>query len=328
MRYRAMIVAAVLLAGAAAPLPMRVIAPLPLTPAGATPSPVLPEVSAWAFPEHRAVPPVGGWDNVTPNHVPGSTRGYTTAQLHDLQHAVDWFPERHPPMPPVVAAGHAPDVKACGFCHQPDGNGRPENASLAGLPVAYIERQVAAFADGSRRAAMPGWLPTAMMTATAHAASPAELHAAAVYYNGLHFSSSVRVVETPDVPRVEARSFILALVAGGGREPTGERIVETPVDFERFERRDPTSNYVAYVPPGSLARGSVITARAGCAGCHAGMMQQWGAGRSPSYIFRQLLAFKTGARHDAGAAPMAAVAAQLTPPDMIAAAAYWASLKP
>lgn len=138
----------------------------------------------------------------------------------------------------------------------------------------------------------------------------------------------MRVVATPDVPRAEARSFVLVPVAGGGREPTGARVVETPIDFDRFERRDPTSGTIAYVPPESLARGAAITARIGCSACHGAGMKLWGAGRSPSYIFRQLLAFKTKARHDAEAAPMTAVAAQLTPSDMVAVAAYWASLKP
>lgn len=182
MRQRAMIGAALLLAGAAARLAGATppITASPVTPSIAAPSIVTPSIVAWAFPGRRGGPPPGGWDTVAPIHVPGSVVSYTAAQLRDLQHTVDWFPARHPPMPLVVATGRAPEVKACGFCHQPDGNGRPENASLAGLPVAYIEQQVAAFADGTRRAAMPDWSPTAMMAAIARAASPAEIHAAAI----------------------------------------------------------------------------------------------------------------------------------------------------
>ena len=80
------------------------------------------------------------------------------------------------------------------------------------------------------------------------------------------------------------------------------------------------------MPPGSIARGAVVAERLGCLECHSGMLNGWGPGRSPSYIVRQLLAFKTGARNDAAAQPMREVTAQLSEPEMIDAAAYLASL--
>jgi hypothetical protein len=43
-------------------------------------------------------------------------------------------------------------VFACGFCHLPNGLGRPENSSLAGLPASYIVQQVADFKSGARKA--------------------------------------------------------------------------------------------------------------------------------------------------------------------------------
>jgi cytochrome c553 len=52
------------------------------------------------------------------------------------------------------------------------------------------------------------------------------------------------------------------------------------------------------------------------------------AGRSPSYLLRQLLAFNTGTRSSAAGAPMRAVATTLTLADMIAAAAYAGTLTP
>ncbi len=52
------------------------------------------------------------------------------------------------------------------------------------------------------------------------------------------------------------------------------------------------------------------------------------AGRSPTYIVRQLLAFKTGERATAAGGPMLPVVEQLDVEDMIAAAAYAASLEP
>ena len=50
------------------------------------------------------------------------------------------------------------------------------------------------------------------------------------------------------------------------------------------------------------------------------------AGHSPSYLLRQLIAFKTGARAASSSAPMQAVVARLELCDMIAVAAYAASL--
>jgi cytochrome c553 len=52
------------------------------------------------------------------------------------------------------------------------------------------------------------------------------------------------------------------------------------------------------------------------------------AGRFPSYLLRQLLAFRTDTRRAPAAAPMRAVAATLSLEDMIAAAAYAATLNP
>jgi diguanylate cyclase (GGDEF)-like protein len=39
-------------------------------------------------------------------------------------------------------------VRACAQCHLPSGDGHPESSSLAGLPVPYILRQMAAFKTG------------------------------------------------------------------------------------------------------------------------------------------------------------------------------------
>jgi len=52
------------------------------------------------------------------------------------------------------------------------------------------------------------------------------------------------------------------------------------------------------------------------------------AGRSPTYMFRQLYDFKSGARKGANSAIMKAVVEKLGMDDMIALVAYSASLKP
>jgi len=53
-----------------------------------------------------------------------------------------------PPMPRIVAHGRD-DAWACAYCHLPNGQGRPENAPLAGLPAAYIVEQVNAQSCGA-----------------------------------------------------------------------------------------------------------------------------------------------------------------------------------
>ena len=52
------------------------------------------------------------------------------------------------------------------------------------------------------------------------------------------------------------------------------------------------------------------------------------AGRYPTYIVRQLVAFKTGARSTPASQPMQSVVARLSVEEMIAVAAYAASLRP
>ena len=70
-----------------------------------------------------------------------------------------------------------------------------------------------------------------------------------------------------------------------------------------------------------------------CSSCHGADLRGAGlvppiAGRSPTYILRQLLAFRTGARAASSGAPMQPVVARLDVDAMIAIAAYVGSLEP
>jgi cytochrome c553 len=70
-----------------------------------------------------------------------------------------------------------------------------------------------------------------------------------------------------------------------------------------------------------------------CIGCHGDKLQGMDmvprlAGRSPSYLLRQLLAFRSGARAGSTAMPMVPVVAKLQISDMIDVVAYAASLPP
>jgi len=82
------------------------------------------------------------------------------------------------------------------------------------------------------------------------------------------------VVETKTVPKTRVSGSMLVQVEGGGDEPIGQRIIETPENLERTELRDAASGFVAYVPVGSVKKGEslVTTGGAGktiqCATCH------------------------------------------------------------
>ena len=122
-------------------------------------------------------------------------------------------------------------------------------------------------------------------------------------------------------------------------EPIGQRIIETPENLERTELRDDTSGFIAYVPVGSIKKGRTLVTTGGagktvpCATCHGANLKGSGdvpslAGRSPSYIVRQLYDMQSGARAGAATQAMMAPVANLTLDDMISIAAYTASLKP
>jgi cytochrome c553 len=97
--------------------------------------------------------------------------------------------------------------------------------------------------------------------------------------------------------------------------------------------------YVAYVPPGSIKRGRSIATTGtngfatACVTCHgknlvgAGLVPPL-AGRYPTYLVRQLVAFRTGARSTVASQPMQAVVARLSVADMIGVAAYAGTLAP
>ena len=102
--------------------------------------------------------------------------------------------------------------------------------------------------------------------------------------------------------------------------------------------RDATSTFTAFVPIGSVAAGRRIahgkaTAPTTCVTCHGPTLRGLAlappiAGRGATYLFRQLIGFKTGARGGAASAPMQKVVAGLSVEDMIAVAAYAGSLRP
>ena len=286
----------------------------------------------WAYP---VTPKPEPHDNLVLKQVPDSTRAYTQAQIDDPFNPPDWFPDEHPPMPDVVAQGSKPAVRACAQCHLPTGDGHPESSSLAGLPVPYLLRQMAAFKTGGRKG-----VRATTMIAIAQAISDADSLAAAEYFAALKPGIWTKVIETDSVPKsyVGAGGMRFA-EPGGEREPIGNRIIVLPQDETRAKSRDPRSGFIDHVPTGSIAKGEalVTTGDGGktipCAICHGQTLQGLGelpsiVGRPPTYVLRQLNDMKTGARSGISTALMKAVVEKLTMEDMIAIAAYLGSRDP
>ena len=293
-------------------------------------------IPSWAFP----VNPPGGKpapDDGTVKQVPGSAAGFTLTQIRDLFKAPDWHPDGHPPMPDPVGQGRKPGVFACGFCHLPNGLGRPENSSLAGLPASYIVQQVADFKSGHRKSSEPANLPGSLMVAVAKAATDDEVKIAAEYFSGLERKPWIRVVETETVPKTHVAGWML-ISSDAGMEPIGQRVIEMPENLERTELRDASSGFIAYVPLGSIGKGeALVSTGAGktiqCGICHGADLKGLGpvpglAGRSPSYIVRQLYDIQHGARNGVWTDLMKAVVSQLSEEDLVSIAAYTASRAP
>ncbi|HEX5281875.1 MAG TPA: c-type cytochrome [Micropepsaceae bacterium] len=212
------------------------------------------------------------------------------------------------PVPGIVDRGRPPDVAACATCHLPNGAGRPNSAALAGETAGYFKQQIDNFRNGDRNGSNDNAQKT--MIGIAKALTPAEVDAAAAYYSKLPPLPVVKVVESP---------------------MAGDRIEEMP---------DPAGGtYTAYVPPGSLAKGKELandeagTKTVACKECHGddlkgdGDLVPWIAGRSPTYILRQLTNIRNKTR-TGSSVPMQMVVEKLTPDDMVAIAAYVGSLKP
>jgi len=285
-------------------------------------------------------------------HLIGSNASFSLVDIRDGQNVADWFPIEHPPLPDVIAHGPvaaAERKRGCGFCHLPNGKGRPENAPVAGLPVTYILRQLQDFRTGKRKSADPRKPNTNTMIDLAKSLSDEEMKAAADYFSSLTFTPWVRVIETDLVPKTRIAGNLFIPTETSKSEPIGSRIIEVPENEEQSELlRNPHSGFVAYVPPGSMAKGKELVTKGGakfvgsqfvpgkatpCITCHREDLLGAGdsppiIGRSPSYIARQMWDIQQGTRRGEPAQLMKLAIANLTPDDLIAISAYVASLRP
>jgi cytochrome c553 len=276
-------------------------------------------------------------DDGTLRRLPGSSASFTLAQIRDAYGPADWYPGDHPQMPDIVAHGRKPDVVACSLCHYPNGKGRPENAGIAGLPAAYIMQTMADFKNGARRSADPRKDNTNRMIGFAKSMSDDDIRAVAEYFSSMTWTPWIKVVEADMVPKTRIAGGMFLRLEGNEKEPLGDRIIEVPENTEGTEvLRDSHSPFIAYVPKGSIKKGeALVTAGGGgkttaCGVCHGPGLKGLGpvpgiAGRSPSYIVRQLYDMQTGARKGLWTNLMVGVVARLTDEDMRAIAAYAAS---
>ena len=135
--------------------------------------------------------------------VPGSTVSMPRSAINIDDGPPDWHPGGHPPMPEVVSSGGGEGVVACGYCHLPNGQGKPENASVAGQPYEYIVQQMTDWRNGLRKTGEPRMGPPSFMERIGLAATDEEARIAAEYFSSMSFKPWIRVVETDMVPETQ-----------------------------------------------------------------------------------------------------------------------------
>ena len=281
-------------------------------------------------------------DLQAPRTVPGSSLVRTQEQIDDHWNPPDWFPDDHyAPVPEVVARGAGPSVRACAACHGFTGAGHPESSHLAGLTAGYITRQMADFRVANRNPSGSNAVRRERFWMNTFQPTEEQILQAAEWYAGLEVIDWIdEVIETDSVPRTYiGEGRMRHLHPDGGTEPIDGRIIEIPQDRELATARHPYSGFTVYAPTGSIARGEALVMSGGdgrtieCLTCHGPDLKGLGdtprlAGISPTYVVRQLNDFKNGDRSGTLASLMTLTVASLTDEDMVAIAAYLASLDP
>jgi cytochrome c553 len=280
----------------------------------------------WAFNVPDRVQPA----SVRPEGVvraQGSGKEYEASKIAGNANPPDWFPEEHGPAPKSVQGG-AGIGTACGSCHLMSGQGHSESADLSGMPAEYLVRQMVYYKAGTRK-------DDARMGPIAQATSDEDIHQAADYFAAQKPRTFVKVIETATPPRtfIATAGRHRQLHPEGGTEPIGKRILEIPMNPMATELRDPHSGFLAYVPPGSIAKGEALVKKGACALCHGETLRGLGevprlAGLQPLYIARQLFDIQFGSSNGKAVALMKGPVSHLSEDDIIAISAYLGSLAP
>ena len=303
-------------------------------------------------PTHALRPGENPAEQRTLRRIEGARGEYSLLQIRDGNEVVDWYPGDHPELTQIMRHGPARLREkgfGCAFCHMPNGKGRPENAPVAGLSVSYFVRQIQDMREGLRASAEPRKGNTILMVALAQAMTDSEIRESAEYFAAVPYTPWIRVVETDRVPRSKIVTNMFVPIESELTEPIAGRVMEMPENAEATELlRHPHAGFVAYVPPGSVRKGEQLVSTGkplvvdgkpaknmttACASCHGADLLGVGeippiAGRSPSYIVRQLYDIQQGTRKSQQSLLMLPVVADLTNDDFVAIAAYVSSLSP
>jgi cytochrome c553 len=264
----------------------------------------------------------------------GSTLEFTRTQVNDGFGPADWFPGDHPQMPEIVAKGRRPDIRACALCHYPNGQGRAENAGVNGLPVEYFIQTLKDFGAGNRKSADSRKQNTGAMASIAKAMTDDEIKAAAEYFAALPFKPWIKVVESTTAPKTRIQVGLFLALDGNETEALDQRIIEVPVSAEMTETyRNPRSGFIAYAPIGSIKKGEALAKTAQCTMCHGADLKGIGpvppiAGRSPSYMMRQMYDMQQGTRKGSWTSLMKPVVASMSQDDLLDLSAYLATRTP
>jgi cytochrome c553 len=188
------------------------------------------------------------------------------------------------------------------------------------------------------------------MVMLAKAMTDEEMKQAADYFSAVTWRRHVTVIETNLVPATRIQGELFIPTSKKLTEPIGNRIIEVPTDVEVNQvLRSSRGTWIAYVPVGAIARGKnlvttggssivnnqiVLGRAAACTTCHGPDLRGLApdipplAGRSPSYLAREIFDIQQGTR--AGSYPllplMKMAVEKLTAGDIIDIAAYLASL--
>ena len=187
-----------------------------------------------------------------------------------------------------TGAGAAP---ACQSCHGPAGEGMPQAGfpRLASLGAPYMQRQLAAFADGTR--------VSDVMLPIAKALSDADRAEVSAYYAALPAAAA------------PATALPSASASAPAAAPASGSVGATLATRGRWADKLPACDQCH--GPGGSGIGPDFPAL---------------AGQSATYLSNQLMAWKTGARPPGPMGLMAIVATKLSESDVRALADHYASL--
>jgi cytochrome c553 len=191
----------------------------------------------------------------------------------------------------AIAETGAEGVPACQTCHGPAGEGIAQSGfpRLAGLGAPYLQRQLAAFADGTRA--------SGVMLPIAKALSVADRAAISAYYAAL------------PAPAAPAASPPTAPYSPTAAAPTSASVGATLATRGRWADKLPACDQCH--GPGGRGVGPDFPAL---------------AGQSATYLYDQLAAWKSGARPPGPLGLMAVVAKKLSEDEARAVAEHYASV--